>query len=460
MQPVRYFLAVSTLALFAFASPSVHAQALSDVVKLTVETNPQIGVVAANRQAVAEELRQARGLYLPQVDLAGSVGPQWSNDIYSRSNATGANQELLSSDGRLTVTQRLFTGFQTSYEVERQKARVASAASRVYDNAENLGLDAVGAYLEVIRQRELYALSKQNVDFHKTILGKLEQRLTGGVGTRADVAQTRARLARSEATLAQTANDLGDAEAFYTRVVGQFPGELTRPEFPLAALPQSIDAAVQLAQHNNPKVRTAEFEVKTSGEEVKQADSTSSFYPQISLVADTGYNNDQAGRNTYGYDSRVLVRGTMNVFRGGIDRASRQEAVQKMHQAREYRSQIANEQKEEARQSWFAYQASAQRVGQLESAVKDLKDTRDAYEQQFNIGQRSLLDLLDAENELFTARGQLLSADLNQLRSGYRMLAVDGMLLKTMQIAAPKEANPDSENFNKSIWGRGAAEIN
>lgn len=457
MMSVRYLLAASTIALLGFSAQSASAQAMSEVVKLAVETNPQIGVVSANRQAVAEELRQARGLWLPQVDLTGSVGPQWSNDVYSRSNASGANEELISSDGRLTLTQRVFTGFNTTHQIEREKARVASAASRVYDNAEYLGLDAVAAYLEVIRQRELYALAKQNVDFHKAILTKLDQRLAGGVGTRADVSQTRARLARAEATLAQTANDLGDTEAFYTRVIGQFPGELTRPEFPVTALPQSIDAAVQLAHHNNPKVRTAEYDVKASREEADMAESA--FYPQVNLVADTGYNNDQAGRDTYGYDSRVLLRGNINLFRGGIDRAARQEAVQRMHQARELRSQITNEQKEEARRSWFAYQASAQRVQQLEVAVKDLKETRDAYEQQFNIGQRTLLDLLDAENELFTARGQLLSADLNQLRSGYRLLASDGLLLKTLQIAAPKQANIESESFDDSIWGRGASEI-
>ncbi|HEY0907267.1 MAG TPA: TolC family outer membrane protein [Methylophilus sp.] len=457
MHSVRFLLgAVSAVAILTSAA-GAYAQALPEVVKLAVETNPQIGVVSANRQAVAEELRQARGLYLPQVDLTGSVGPQWSNDIISRSANLGTNEEQLTSEGRLAVTQRLFTGFQTTNEVERQKSRVSSAASRVYDNAENIALDAIGAYLEVIRQRELYALSKQNVNFHQEILSKLEQRLTGGVGTRADVAQTRAREARGQATLAQTANDLGDAEAFYTRVTGQFPGELTRPDFPVAALPQSIDAAVQLAQHNNPKVRTAEYDVDVTESEREIANAP--FYPQFNLVADTGYNDDQSARDTYGYDSRVLVRGSVNLFRGGIDRAARQEAVQRMHQAREDRSRIANEQKEEARRSWFAYQASAQRVQQLESAVKDLKDTRDAYEQQFNIGQRSLLDLLDAENELFTARGQLLSADLNQLRSGYRMLAADGQLLKTLQIAAPKQSDVKSESFDDSIWGRGAAEI-
>lgn len=454
---VRFLLgAVSAIAIITTGAGAM-AQALPEVVKLAVETNPQIGVVAANRQAVAEELRQARGLYLPQIDVTGSVGPQWSNDVISRSGNQGTNEELMTSEGRLTLTQRVFTGFNTTHQVEREKARVASAASRVFDNAENIALDAIGAYLEVIRQRELYALAKQNVDFHREILAKLEQRLSGGVGTRADVAQTRAREARALATLAQTANDLGDAEAFYTRVTGQFPGELSRPEFPVSALPQSIDAAVQLAQHNNPKVRTAEYDVQASREEIGIA--KSAFYPQINLVADTGYMEDQSARDTYGYDSRVLLRGSLNLFRGGIDRAARQEAVQRMHQAREERSRIANEQKEEARRSWFAYQASAQRVQQLESAVKDLKETREAYEQQFNIGQRSLLDLLDAENELFTARGQLLSADLNQLRAGYRMLAASGQLLNTMQIAAPKQANPESESFGQSLSGRNAAEI-
>lgn len=437
-------------ALFAgtFLASAASAQSLTDVVALTVQNNPQIGVVSTNRKAVEQELKQARGLYLPQVDVVTGIGPEWTNDTVTRSTV-GGDQDLLRTDARISLTQRVFNGFETTHEIDRQKARVASAANRVYENAVNIGLDAIGAYLDVIRQRELYALAKQNVEFHKSTLGKLEQRLNSGAGTRADVTQTRARLARAEATLAQTANDLGDAEAFYTRVTGQFPGELVRPQFPMQALPQTLESATKAAGNTAPGVRAAETDVDVTDAEIGLAESA--FYPKVNVEADAGYANDANGRDTYSHDSRVLLRGRWNLYRGGIDNAARQEAVFKMHQAREQRARVVNESVEEARRSWFSYQASAQRVDQLKSAVENLKDTRQAYEQQFNIGQRTLLDLLDAENELFTARGQLISADINQLVSGYRLLASTGELLNVMQVAAPSTSNPKAKTFSEQM---------
>lgn len=424
------------------------AQSMTDVVKMTVENNPQIGVVSANRKAVEQELRQARGLYLPQVDVVTGVGPEWTSDITTRSFGNDFST-MWRTDARVQMTQRIFNGFQTTYEVNRQKARVASAANRVYENAENIGLDAVGSYLEIIRQRELFALAKQNVDFHKDILGKLDQRYKSGVGTQADVSQTSARLARSLATLTQTGNDLGDAEAIYTRVTGQFPGELMRPEFPVNALPQTLDDAVRMARNDSPAVKAAESDVQASGEEIGLAEG--GYLPTVNLEADAGYNNNANGRDTYGKDARVMLRGRWNIFRGGIDRAARQEAVFRMHQNREERARVQTVAVEEARRSWFAYQASAERVGQLKSAVDSLKNTRGAYQQQFDIGQRTLLDLLDAENELFTARGQLVSADINQLISGFRLLASTGNLIKTLGVAAPSTANPEAESFGASM---------
>lgn len=441
-------LILSTLMIGSFLAGSAHAQSMHEVVKYTVENNPQIGVVSANRKAVEQELRQARGLYLPQVDVVAGIGPEWTSDQTTRSLGTD-HDRLTRTDARIQLTQRVFSGFQTTNEVERQKSRIASAANRVYQNAENIGLDAIGAYLDVIRQRQLYALSKQNVDFHIDILHKLEQRAQSGVGTEADVSQTRARLARSNATLAQTGNDLSDAEAIYTRIVGQFPGNLVMPDMPVASLPQTLDDAVKLAAKNAPAIKAAEADVDVTDAEIGLTEA--GFYPNLNVEADAGYNNDANGRDTYGHDARVMLRARWNLFRGGIDRANRQEAVFRMQQARQERQRTMNELSEEARRSWFAYQTSIQRAQQLNQATEDLKVTRTAYQRQYDVGQRSLLDLLDAENELFTTRGQLVSSYINQMIASYRLLASTGTLLQTLQIAAPATANPTAETFGDSM---------
>jgi len=218
------------------AVPSIaaaDAMGLKEAIQLAISTNPDIGIVASNREAVDEELRQARGLYLPQIDLAAGIGKERTNDRATRSDAIGGDALTLTrQETSLTLQQRVFDGFESDSTVRREKARVESAAQRVAENTEFLALDAIGAYVGVLRQRELVRLAEENVRIHTSILGSLRQRLAGGGGSRADVAQTEARAARARATLTQTLNDLRDGEASFTRVVGQFPDGLEPPEFP------------------------------------------------------------------------------------------------------------------------------------------------------------------------------------------------------------------------------------
>ena len=233
---------------FALAwTAGAQATSLEEAVRISLATNPDIGIVASNREAVDQELRQARGLYLPQVDLALGYGRENTNNRSTRAknaNQYSGRRALTRLESSITLTQRVFTGFETQYTVDREKARVESAANRVYENAELLALDAVGAYYEVLRQRELVNLAEENVQIHITIVGSISEQLAGGGGSRADVAQAEARLARSRATVAQTLNDLRDAEALFTRIVGQYPDDLTMPEFDDGLLPGDLNEAV------------------------------------------------------------------------------------------------------------------------------------------------------------------------------------------------------------------------
>jgi adhesin transport system outer membrane protein len=425
------------------------ATSLEEAIRITLETNPEIGAAADNRQAVREELRQARGLYLPQVDLSAGVGPEWTSDQTTRL-AGDDPEELTRSDADITLTQRIFDGFETRSEINRQLARSRAAAFRVAERAEFIALDAIGAYLEVIRQRQLLRLSQDNVRFHAQILAKVQQRVEGGAGDISEVTQTRARLSRAQATLAQTANDLGDAEANYTRITGQFADELIKPVLPADVLPASIEQTVDLATTDNPTVRIREMDVQTAESDVGVA--ASALYPDLNLEGRAAYRNDAGGIETYEYDANLQLRLRWNIFRGGINRHARQEALAREAQARNERYDAIRSAQEQARRSWFAYQASQQRLKDLTEAVEFNIQTRDAYEQQFTVGQRTLLDVLDAENDLFTSRGQLISAEINQIRSGYRLLANTGQLLNSLEIQKPEMANPATESIEESLF--------
>ncbi len=420
------------------ASMTAHAVSLKDAIELALSTNPDIGIVASNREAVDEELKQARGLYLPQIDVAAGIGKERTDDRTTRAAGEDDGLSLTREELSITLQQRIFDGFESDSTVERDKARVESAANRVFENAEFLALDAIGAYLEVLRQRELVRLAENNLQIHLGILDSLQQRLAGGGGSRADVSQTEARSARARATLTQTLNDLRDAEAAYTRIIGQFPDELEPPEFPEGVLPAELDEAVQLANTNNPTTQIFEADVKTARAEVSLAEVP--YWPAITLEAESEYNDGRDGIDTYEFNNQVMLRLRWNLFRGGIDRAARQEALSRLAESKNRRLSSFVGAQQEMRQSWFALEASRQRVEDLADAVRFNMETRDAYRQQFEVAQRTLLDVLDAENELFVSSGQLVTAQTNELLASYRILAVAGVLLKTLGIAPPEQA--------------------
>jgi adhesin transport system outer membrane protein len=434
---------------FAFVSiAGAQATSLEDAVKMTLATNPDIGIVAHNREATDEELRQARGLYFPSLDAGSGIGKERTDDEPRR---------LTDNDGRwltrfessLNLTQGIFTGFERHYTVERDKARVESAASRVFENSEFIAFDAVGIYYEVLRQRELVDLADNNVKTHMNIVGSIREQIAGGGGSSADLAQAEARLYRARATLADILRDLRDSEAFYTRIVGQFPDDLNMPEYSGDILPGDLNQAVGWVNDNSPTVRIFEADVRTTEAEVGLTESA--FYPQVNLELETEYNDGRDGVNSYEWNSQAMVRMRWNLFRGGIDRANRQEALARMSEAKSRRYQSLVDSQEDMRTSWFELEASKQRVEDLTAAVQFNIATRDAYVEQFDVAQRTLLDVLDAENELFVSRGQLVTAEVTEIVAGYRILALGGQLLATLSVSAPEQAVVDHKTWNEAV---------
>ncbi len=427
---------------------SASAMTIQEAAQLAVSTNPDIGVVSSNREAVDQELRQARGLYLPQIDFEAGAGPEWLNDSTTRLQGDDT-KHLTRKEARITLQQRLFDGFEAGSTVDREKARVESAANRVKENSEVLALDAVGAYLDVLRGRELVRLAEENLRIHLDILSSLQKRLSGGGGSRADVTQTEARVARARATLTTNYNTLRDAEADFARVVGQFPENLEPIQPVIDALPVDLDEAVEIASRNNLTTKIFEADVRSAEADVELSEVP--LYPSVSLEAESEYIDGATGFDTYQFNSAVLLRLRWNLFRGGIDRAGRQEALARVTESKNRRYQSHLDAEREMRQSWFALEASRQSVIDLESAVQFSRETRDAYVKQFEVAQRTLLDVLDAENELFVSQSELVTAKTNESLAAHRILAVAGVLMQTLGVTAPKEAQVEHQTWSEGL---------
>src|SRR5262245_4230665 len=420
-----------TLAVGGNATPA-GAASLKEVVSLAISTNPSVGQVSNDRRAIDQELRQGRALYYPQIDLRAASGVEYSDNATTKGPPNGDHETLWRKEGSLTLSQLIFDGFFAESEVERQTSRVKSAAYRVQESAEFTGLDAAEAYLDTLRHRERVKLAEDNVTIHRARLGQVQQRATAGGGNIADVRQAEARLANAESALVQTQGNLKDAESNFIKVVGQAPDTLDEVAIPADALPADVDTAVGRAVESSPTVAFARQDVKTAEADVKQQEA--SLYPDIRLELSGTADDNIDGQRQHEFGASALVVLRYNLYRGGADTARIREFKWRLAEAIDAMHTQERKVSDDARVSWNAIEVSHSNVDILGRQVQADIRTRDVYKQQFEIGQRGLLDLLDADNELYLATDNLITAKYDEIFANFRLLATIGSLQATLGI--------------------------
>ncbi len=419
------------------------ATSLEDSVRASLATNPDVGVVQADREAIDQELRQARAGYLPSIDLRGAAGPEFSNSPGTRNRSTrppgaDASTTLMRYESQITLSQMLFDGFETQSEVDRQLKRINSAACRVEEAAEFVGLDAIEAHLDVLRNQVLVQLARENVDEHQRLGSRVRQLEAQGASSIADVRQSEARIAAAQTSLSTAIGNLRDAEARYIGVVGMPAESLEDPVVPIAALPESQEAAAAKAAADNPTVEIANADIEVAKAEL--TGSRAGYFPRLDLELGAAANRNLDGVKGGDVDAQALLVLRYNLFRGGADIAREREAFSRVREAREGLRQAQRDAEEQARIAHNALTTAQARLESLRATVEAQRATRDVYAQQFDLGQRSLLDLLDAENELFVARSNLTTAQFTEMFGVYRVLAVTGDLLMTLDVDRPKQS--------------------
>lgn len=427
----------------SFGGGIATAGTLEDTIRTALSSNPEVGVVKSDRLAVDQELRQARAGYLPSLDVRAAAGPEYTNSVDTRTRSSrppngDAHTTLTRTEAEVKLSQMIWDGNQVRSEVERQKARVNSASYRVEEAAEFVALNAIEAHLNSMRNQEIVRLNEANIEAHRRIRNQVEQLERGGGGDIADVQQTLARIAQAEASLATSVGDLADSQATYFKVVGAAPQSLSLEPAPLGEVPAGADIAAEAASVRSPTVQIAASDVDVSAAELRGT--RANFYPRFDVEVASTTGNDLDGQKGSSVDASALLVLRYNLFRGGADIAREREAFHRVNESRADLERARRKAEEEARFSFNALTAARSRTVSLRAKAEAQRRSRDAYAQQFEIGQRDLLDVLDAENELFLARVGLVTAEYTERFAVYRLLAVTGDLLEAMAIGAPREA--------------------
>lgn len=260
-------------------STDANALSVKEAMAVALESNPEIGQAIENREAIEFELRQARGLFLPSVDLEASVGAR-RLDNPSRRGVGIEDDPLYPAEIGLSITQKLFDGGGRRAELERQAARVDSASFRVLERSETIALQVVREYLEYLLQVEIVNEARNNVGFHRSMLGDIGSLISGGALTEADRQQAQERMLSATARLKEAEEELEAAKIRFYKLVGK---PLTNPTMPgsvASALPASLDKAIGIARANNPRIKVANADIDAADALVDAA--RSNMLPEIS----------------------------------------------------------------------------------------------------------------------------------------------------------------------------------
>ncbi|WP_214474135.1 TolC family protein [Mesorhizobium sp. dw_380] len=416
---------------------SASALTLKEAVAVAVESNPEIGQAIENREAIEFELRQAKGLYLPSLDLEASGGAR-RLDNSSRRALSIEHDALYPAETDLTVSQTVYDSGARRAELNRQASRVDGASFRVLERSEFIGLSVVQDYLEYMLQGSIVVEAKKNLGFHQAILHDIQEGIAGGGLNEADRQQAEERLFAAKARMQEASEELEASRIRFFKTVGKPLTNASRPGDVSSALPRSLDDAIGLARENNPRVHMANSDISAAASLVDAA--RAKYGPSIVAegTARAGYDIDGDNGDTSDLQARLVLR--WNLYRGGIDKANEQEQIRRASEQRLALHQVLREIEEAVRTSWDRRFRQADLAKTLKLQAASSEKLVASYREQFKVGQRSLLDVLDAQNTRFNTATLADTASYASLFAQYRLLAATGQLLRTMDIHPPKQA--------------------
>ena len=429
--------AIPWLAFGALFPLAVAAETLAEAVRHALTQFPEIRAAAANRMAQDEAASQARSAWLPTIDATLGTGSERSSNTSTR--ILGSDQTLTRREAEVTLSQLIFDGGVTSGQVRRNEARATGAGAQEANTAEATAGRAAQAYVEVMRLRGLVQLARDNVSRHDQTLDLVAKLANSGRGRGADTQQTEARLAFAEASLSQLRAQLVQAEAAFRHVVGLAPGTLADPGEFVSKLPSNIEAAIADLEKLHPAVLVAMKELEAAQADRETARGRA-VAPRLALELGGSSNHDLDGVRGLSGDRYAMLRLRYNLYRGGADSARIRETESRVDEARANVAKALNDLQRDLRQSWDSLVQDRGRIPQLGRYVAASNEVVVAYRAQFSIGQRTMLDVLNAENELFTAKSSLYSG-LSAVTAGeLRVLASMGRLIDALGLQRPGDA--------------------
>jgi outer membrane protein len=425
-------------AMFPVAGQSAHAESLESALVKAYQNNPTLNAQRASVRVTDEGVPQALSGYRPKVNVTASGGEQSLSSKVKIAGPTvvpGAPPTYFTQSGYnatygggATITQTLFNGFQTASKTRQAEAQVLAARATLRVTEQTVLLNAATAYMNLLRDTAILDLQRRNVEVLQEQLRQTRDRFNVGEVTRTDVAQSESSLAAGRSQVLTAESNYKTSAATYRQVIGTDPGKLT-PGSPVDRFsPQSLQAAIDYSSATHPSVTTAEYNVDVAQQQVKVAEAA--LYPTVSVQGTVNKNfMALGGLNTIeSYNASVLGQLSVPIYQGGGEYSLIRQAKETLGQQRINLDVARDQVRQTVVQTWGQLEAAKANIDATTAQVQSSEIALNGVREEARVGQRTTLDVLNAQQTLVNARVALVTAQRDRVVASYTLLSAVGRL--------------------------------
>jgi outer membrane protein len=398
------------------------AQNLREAMLAAFRNNPQLAAARANQQAVNENAAQAWADHMPKVSAYGEYGTRG----IKQDNAAGGDRYTSPHAASISVKQAIFRGFRTNSAVHRAKATIEAGTQRMKSTEQSVLLAAVRTYMDVLCNNAEVAHRRNNVEILQSHLIAARRRLELGATSRTDVAQAKTRLARAKAAMGPAISRLTTAQASYNAIVGNFPEKMQLPAMQISQRPASLAKALELAIKNNPSILEAVYKEQASDRAIAEA--KGELLPTLNAEARYSWEFDTSTDDTRQDDMTVKLKLDIPLYQGG-DVISR---IRQAHYVNEQRHKELDHARNtittEAVKAWEDLIAADVQTLAGREEIAAAAVALEGVKKEYIAGQRTMLDILDAESEILEANLSLIKVYAAKVVAHYSLLSTTGRL--------------------------------
>jgi|GEM_PF-4118503 len=396
------------------------ALTLEDASKDVFNSNPDIKQRLENYRDTKHDYEISKSGFLPKVDLSAMTGRERYKSNMLDMPSLNTDTTLATKSLGATLNENIFNGFANYYDLQSQKTRVLSAEQFLKEKSNEILLNLTEYYINVIRKYEQLEIEKDNVAAHKKTYEKVKERKEAGYSTISELWQAESRYVLAQSNLVSAELGYQDAVANFAKVYGKGVSgkELKKPDFDMT-LPEDLDKAMAVAMKENATIITEQYNIDALKSQYKG--SYSSFLPKADFVLSASRSDNSAGLRGYIESYSGSLNLSYNIFNGFADMEKTRKYIAEVNSQAANIESVKLQVAEKLRLAWDSYSLVSRQLEFLRQHSELSKKTAEAYQEEFMLGRRTIIDLLDAEAENNSARRELVGAEYDMLYAKFRI---------------------------------------